>query len=194
MSWLSGLTKGLGKLLGVSNPLVSIGLSLAPSLLRIGGSAGSKAAGYEQQTAQLADWMRQQALSLPQPIAQAPRVWQRLAAQAMRAQVQAPPGVTLPGANELLRAAMMARAQQATATQELADQEALRNWFLQRVGMMSGVPNLYQALAQQYRQQQAGQLAGWGQLLSSILARQEVTDPRMAAIQSIGTFLRGGRR
>lgn len=191
MSWLSGLTKGLGKLLGVSNPLVTIGLSLAPSLFKIGGSAGKKAAGYEQQTAQLADWMRQQALNLPQPIAQAPRVWQSLAAQAMRAQVQAPPGVALPGANELLRAAMMARAQQATAMQELADDEALRNWLLQRAGMMSGVPNLYQALAQQYRQQQAGQLAGWGQLLSSILSRQEVTDPRMAAVQAMARFFRG---
>ncbi|GIV18725.1 MAG: hypothetical protein KatS3mg023_0476 [Armatimonadota bacterium] len=181
-SLVSGLFKG---------PLLGLGLSLLPNVLGIGKSAGKKASGYEQQMADAAEVMKQQAMNLPRPTPLASRTWNQLAAQAMRAQVQAPPGVTLPGANELLRAAMLARAQAATAQQELADQAALRDWYAQRAALMSGLPNIYQQLAAQYRQQQAGQLAGWGQMLSTILSRMEPPDPRMQAVQAIGRFLRG---
>ncbi len=183
--FVGGLFKGGG------NPWVGLALSFAPNLLGIGKSAGRQASAYEQQAAQQAEWMKQQALSLPRPTPIAPRIWQTMAARAMMARLQPPPGVALPGANELLRAALMARAQSVTAQQELADQDALRNWYVQRVNMMSGMPGIYQQLAQQYRQQQAGQLAGWGQLVGSILSRMEQPDPRLQAARAIGRFLRG---
>lgn len=169
---LKGLERALTKALGGINPWTAVGLALAPKLLGIGRGAGKKAAYYESQLGGLADWMRKEALMMPKPTMRAPFVWQSLAAEASRARVNTPAGVVLPGANELLRASMMARAQQATALQQLMDEEAMRNWYAQRLQLASGAPDIYRSLADLYRQQQAGQLSGWGQMVASILARK----------------------
>ncbi len=135
--------------------------------------------------------MKQQALSLPRPTPIAPRIWQTMSARAMMARLQPPPGVALPGANELLRAALMARAQSVTAQQEPGRPGCTAQLGVQRVNMMSGMPGIYQQLAQQYRQQQAGQLRRMGAAGRKHLEQDGAAGPETASARAIGRFLRG---
>jgi hypothetical protein len=177
---LAGLGKAVGGFLG--GPWGQLALTVAPMLLsRRGGSGGQ--AGAAEQAAQAQAALQQDAarqlLSLANqiqiPPALAPVVFAKLKAQALSTQPQLPAGVTVPGLKELTQAKGMALAQQAAAQQQLNDYDAQMRALAQRAqlisgaaGLAGGAGNAYQQLAQMYRQQQAGQLAGWAQLMPQI--------------------------
>ena len=176
---LSGLGKAVGGFLG--GPWGQLALTVAPALFGRrggGGQAGAAEQAAQQQAAQQQEAARQ-LLSLASqiqiPPALAPVVFSRLQAQALSTQPQLPAGVSVPGLSELVRAKGMALAQQAGAQQQLADYDAQLRALAQRAqlisgaaGLAGGAGNVYQQLAQMYRQQQAGQLAGWASLMPQI--------------------------
>ena len=180
------LLRGLGKAVGgfLGGPWGQVALTVAPMLFarRGGGQAGAQA-GAAEQAAQAQAALQQDAarqlLSLANqiqiPPALAPVVFAKLKAQALSAQPQLPAGVTVPGLKELTQAKGMALAQQAASQQQLADYDAQMRALAQRAQLISGAAGLaggaggaYQQLAQMFRQQQAGQLAGWAQLMPQI--------------------------
>jgi len=179
---LSGLGKAVGRFLG--GPWGQLALTVAPALFgrRGGGRAGAQAAAAEQ-AAQAQAGLQQDAArqlmtlasQIQIPPALAPVVFARMKAQALAAQPQLPAGVSVPGLTELVRAKGMALAQQAGAQQQLADYDAQMRALAQRAQLISGAAGLaggaggaYQQLAQMFRQQQAGQLAGWASLMPQI--------------------------
>jgi hypothetical protein len=175
---LSGLGKAVGGFLG--GPWGQLALTVAPALFgrRGGGQAGAAEQAAQQQAAQQQEAARQ-LLSLASqiqiPPALAPVVFARMQAQALSTQPQLPAGVTVPGLRELTQAKGMALAQQAGAQQQLADYDAQLRALAQRAQLISGAAGLaggaggaYQQLAQMFRQQQAGQLAGWASLMPQI--------------------------
>jgi len=133
------------------------------------------------------------------PPALAPTVFARMQAQAMSMQPQLPAGITVPGLKELTQAKGMALAQQAGAQQQLADYDAQLRALAQRAQLISGAAGLaggaggaYQQLAQMYRQQQAGQLAGWAQLMPQIAQLFRKPQPtQLDVARSLGKFFRG---
>jgi hypothetical protein len=203
MSWLSGLGKAIGGFLG--GPWGQLALTVAPMLLsrRGGGQAGAAEQAAQQQAAlqrQLAQQLLGMAgqIMIPPPLA--PVVFAALKAKAQSISPQLPAGISLPGLAELVHAKGMALAQQAGAQQQLADYDAQMRALAQRAqlisaaaGLAGGVGNAYQQLAQMYRQQQAGQLAGWAQLMpqiASLFRRQQPTP--LEAVRGMGKFFRPG--
>jgi hypothetical protein len=176
---LSGLGKAVGGFLG--GPWGQLALTVAPALFGRrggGGQAGAAEQAAQAQAAQQQEAARQ-LLSLANqiqiPPALAPTVFARMQAQAMSMQPQLPAGVAVPGLRELTQAKGMALAQQAGAQQQLADYDAQMRALAQRAQLISGAAGLaggaggaYQQLAQMFRQQQAGQLAGWASLMPQI--------------------------
>jgi len=177
---LSGLGKAVGRFLG--GPWGQVALTVAPMLFARRGGGGGQA-GAAEQAAQAQAALQQDAarqlLSLANqiqiPPALAPTVFAKLQAQALSTQPQLPAGITVPGLKELAQAKGMALAQQAGAQQQLADYDAQLRALAQRAQLISGAAGLaggaggaYQQLAQMFRQQQAGQLAGWAQLMPQI--------------------------
>ena len=200
------LLRGLGKAVGgfLGGPWGQLALTVAPALFgrRGGGQAGAaeqaaQAQAAEQQEA--ARRMMELANQIQIPPALAPTVFAKLQAQAMSQQPQLPAGVSVPGLRELTQAKGMALAQQAGAQQQLADYDAQMRALAQRAQLISGAAGLaggaggaYQQLAQMYRQQQAGQLAGWAQLMPQIaqlFRRQQPTQLDVA--RALGKFFRG---
>jgi len=177
---LSGLGKAVGRFLG--GPWGQLALTVAPALFgRRGGGGGQAAAAEQAAQAQAAEQqeaarrMMELANQIQIPPALAPVVFARMKAQALSTQPQLPAGVSVPGLTELVRAKGMALAQQAGAQQQLADYDAQMRALAQRAQLISGAAGLaggaggaYQQLAQMYRQQQAGQLAGWASLMPQI--------------------------
>ena len=133
------------------------------------------------------------------PPALAPTVFAKLQAQAMSQQPQLPAGVSVPGLRELTQAKGLALAQQAATQQQLADYDAQMQALAQRAqlisgaaGLAGGAGNAYQQLAQMYRQQQAGQLAGWAQLMPQIAQLFRKPQPtQLDVARSLGKFFRG---
>ena len=179
---LSGLGKAVGRFLG--GPWGQVALTVAPMLFarRGGGQAGAQA-GAAEQAAQAQAGLQQDAArqlmtlasQIQIPPALAPTVFARMQAQAMSMQPQLPAGITVPGLKELTQAKGMALAQQAASQQQLADYDAQMRALAQRAQLISGAAGLaggaggaYQQLAQMFRQQQAGQLAGWASLMPQI--------------------------
>jgi hypothetical protein len=202
MSWLSGLGKAIGGAL--AGPWGQVALTVAPMLFarRGGGQAGAAEQAAQQQAALQQDAARQ-LLSLASqiqiPPALAPIVFARLKAQAMSMQPQLPAGVAVPGLKELAQAKGMALAQQAGAQQQLADYDAQLRALAQRAqlisaaaGLAGGAGGAFQQLAQMYRQQQAGQMAGWAQLMPQIaqLFRRQQPSP-LDAVRGMGKFFTG---
>jgi len=176
---LSGLGKAIGGFLG--GPWGQLALTVAPALFGRrggGGQAGAAEQAAQAQAAQQQEAARQLlalASQIQIPPALAPVVFARMQAQAMSMQPQLPAGVSVPGLKELTQAKGMALAQQAGAQQQLADYDAQLRALAQRAQLISGAAGLaggaggaYQQLAQMFRQQQAGQLAGWAQLMPQI--------------------------
>jgi hypothetical protein len=202
MSWLSAIGKAIGGAL--AGPWGQVALTVAPMLLsrRGGGQSGAAEQAAQQQAALQQDAARQLmalASQIQIPPALAPVVFARLKAQAMSMQPQLPAGVTVPGLKELTQAKGLALAQQAGAQQQLADYDAQMRALAQRAQMLSGAAglaggagNTYQQLAQMYRQQQAGQLAGWAQLMPQIaqLFRRQQPTP-LDAVRGMGRFFTG---
>jgi hypothetical protein len=202
MSWLSAIGKAVGGFLG--GPWGQVALTVAPMLFaRRGGGAAGAAEQAAQAQAGLQQDAARQLLSLASqiqiPPALAPIVFARLKAQAMSMQPQLPAGVTVPGLKELTQAKGLALAQQAGAQQQLADYDAQMRALAQRAQLISGAAGLaggaggaYQQLAQMYRQQQAGQLAGWAQLMPQIaqLFRKPQPTP-LDAVRNMGKFFTG---
>jgi len=199
---LSGIGKAVGRFLG--GPWGQLALTVAPMLFarRGGGQAGAAEQAVQQQAAlqqEAARRMLEMASQIQIPPALAPTVFAQLQARAMSMQPQLPAGVSLPGLSELVRAKAMALAQQAASQQQLADYDAQIRALAQRAqlisgaaGLAGGAGNAYQQLAQMYRQQQAGQLAGWAQLMPQIaqlFRRQQPTQLDVA--RSLGKFFRG---
>jgi hypothetical protein len=203
---LGKLLSGLGKAVGgaLAGPWGQVALTVAPMLFarRGGGAAGAAEQAAQQQAAlqqEAARRMLEMASQIQIPPALAPVVFARLKAQALSAQPQLPAGITVPGLKELTQAKGMALAQQAASQQQLADYDAQMRALAQRAQMLSGAAGLaggaggaYQQLAQIYRQQQAGQLAGWAQLMpqiASLFRRQQPSQLDVA--RSLGKFFRG---
>jgi hypothetical protein len=199
---LSGLGKAVGRFLG--GPWGQVALTVAPMLFarRGGGQAGAAEQAAQAQAA-LQQEAARQLLSLASqiqiPPALAPVVFAKLKAQALSSQPQLPAGITVPGLKELAQAKGMALAQQAGAQQQLADYDAQMRALAQRAQLISGAAGLaggaggaYQQLAQMYRQQQAGQLAGWAQLMPQIAGLFRRQQPsQMDVARSLGKFFRG---
>jgi hypothetical protein len=202
MSWLSALGNAVGRALG--GPWGQLALTVAPMFF--GGRGGGQAGAAEQSAQQQAALQRQLAqqllgvanqIRIPPPLA--PVVYAALKAKAQRVSPQLPAGITLPGLAEMIQAKGMALAQQAASQQQLADYDAQMRALAQRAQLISGAAGLaggaggaYQQLAQMYRQQQAGQLAGWAQLMpqiASLFRRQQPTPLDVA--RSLGKFFRG---
>jgi hypothetical protein len=168
-----------------------------------GGGQASAADQAAQQQAALQRDLAQQLLALshqvviPPPLA--PVVYAALKARAKATAPLLPAGITLPGLAELMQAKSMAIAQQAGAQQQLTDYDAQMRALAQRAQLISGAAGLaggaggaYQQLAQLYRQQQAGQLAGWAQLMpqiASLFRRQQPTP--LDAVRGMGRFFTG---
>jgi hypothetical protein len=203
MSWLSALGKAVGRALG--GPWGQIALTVAPMLFarRGGGQAGAAEQAAQAQAALQQDAARQMmalASQIQIPPALAPVVFAKLRAQAMSMQPQLPAGITVPGLKELTQAKGMALAQQAASQQQLADYDSQLRALAQRAqlisgaaGLAGGAGNAYQQLAQLYRQQQAGQLAGWASLMpqiASLFRRQQPTP--LDAVRGMGKFFRPG--
>jgi hypothetical protein len=203
MSWLSALGNAVGRALG--GPWGQIALTVAPMFFgrRGGGQAGAAEQSAQQQAALQQDAARQLmtlASQIQIPPALAPVVFAKLRAQALSTQPQLPAGVVVPGLRELTQAKGMALAQQAGAQQQLDDYNAQMRALAQRAQMLSGAAGLaggaggaYQQLAQMYRQQQAGQLAGWASLMPQIaqLFRRQQPTP-LDAVRGMGKFFRPG--
>jgi len=211
---LGGLFKGIGRALGgigkavggfLGGPWGQLALTVAPMLFsRRGG--GGQAAQMDQATQEMLGFQRemaQQLLGLANqiriPPALAPLVFARLKAQALSTQPQLPAGVSVPGLKELVQAKGLALAQQAGAQQQLADYDAQMRALAQRAQLLSGAAGLaggagsaYQQLANIYRQQQAGQLAGWAQLMPQIAQLFRRQQPsQLDVARSLGKFFRG---
>ena len=202
MSWLSALGNAVGRALG--GPWGQIALTVAPMFL--GGRGGGRAGAAEQAAQQQAALQREMALQMlglanhimiPPPLA--PVVYAALKAKAQTTTPILPAGISLPGLAEMVHAKGMALAQQAGAQQQLDDYNAQMRALAQRAQLISAAASLaggaggaYQQLAQLYRQQQAGQLAGWAQLMPQIaqlFRRQQPTQLDVA--RSLGKFFRG---
>ena len=170
------LLRGLGKAVGgfLGGPWGQLALTVAPALFgrRGGGQAGAaeqaaQAQAAEQQEA--ARRMMELANQIQIPPALAPTVFAKLQAQAMSQQPQ------------------------------LADYDAQMRALAQRAqlisgaaGLAGGAGNAYQQLAQMYRQQQAGQLAGWAQLMPQIAQLFRKPQPtQLDVARSLGKFFRG---
>jgi len=201
---LSGLGKAVGRFLG--GPWGQVALTVAPMLFaRRGGGGGQAGAAEQAAQAQAAEQqeaarrMMELANQIQIPPALAPVVFAKLKAQALSAQPQLPAGITVPGLKELTQAKGMALAQQAGAQQQLADYDAQLRALAQRAQLISGAAGLaggaggaYQQLAQMYRQQQAGQLAGWAQLMPQIAQLFRKPQPtQLDVARSLGKFFRG---
>jgi hypothetical protein len=201
---LSGLGKAVGRFLG--GPWGQVALTVAPMLFaRRGGGGGQAGAAEQAAQAQAAEQqeaarrMMELANQIQIPPALAPTVFARMQAQALSAQPQLPAGITVPGLKELTQAKGMALAQQAGAQQQLADYDAQMRALAQRAQLISGAAGLaggaggaYQQLAQMYRQQQAGQLAGWAQLMPQIAQLFRKPQPtQLDVARSLGKFFRG---
>jgi len=201
---LSGLGKAVGRFLG--GPWGQVALTVAPMLFaRRGGGGGQAGAAEQAAQAQAAEQqeaarrMMELANQIQIPPALAPTVFARMQAQAMSMQPQLPAGITVPGLKELTQAKGMALAQQAGAQQQLADYDAQLRALAQRAQLISGAAGLaggaggaYQQLAQMYRQQQAGQLAGWAQLMPQIAQLFRKPQPtQLDVARSLGKFFRG---
>jgi len=202
------LLRGLGKAVGgfLGGPWGQLALTVAPALFgRRGGGGGQASAAEQAAQAQAAEQqeaarrMMELANQIQIPPALAPTVFAKLQAQAMSQQPQLPAGVSVPGLRELTQAKGMALAQQAGAQQQLADYDAQMRALAQRAQLISGAAGLaggaggaYQQLAQMYRQQQAGQLAGWAQLMPQIAQLFRKPQPtQLDVARSLGKFFRG---
>jgi hypothetical protein len=202
MSWLSAIGKAIGGAL--AGPWGQVALTVAPMLLsrRGAGQAGAAEQAAQQQAAlqqEAARRMLEMASQIQIPPALAPMVFAKLKAQALSTQPQLPAGVTVPGLRELVQAKGLALAQQAGAQQQLADYDSQLRALAQRAqlisgaaGLAGGAGNAYQQLAHMYRQQQAGQMAGWAQLMPQIaqLFRRQQPSP-LDAVRGMGRFFTG---
>jgi hypothetical protein len=201
MSWLSALGNAVGRALG--GPWGQIALTVAPMFLgRSGGGQAGAAEQAAQQQAALQRQLAQQLLELssqiriPPPLA--PVVYAALKGRALSTKPLLPAGISLPGLAELVQAKGMALAQQAGAQQQLADYDSQLRALAQRAqlisaaaGLAGGAGGAFQQLAQMYRQQQAGQLAGWAQLMPQIAQLFRKPQPtQLDVARSLGKFFR----